>query len=246
MSGFLTTLLGAFPHLAPSPTTNQFGGTAPLNPSSGLLGLIGDAGGLIDPNDPLVGLLQLAGVIGQGYVSQQQLDWANAITDKQKRSIDIGQDPTRLSAQTQALTHPMSGALKRNVLEPVQAQLGLQGMATAPTIQQYVSEQALAPYYLQEQQMGEEAALRGLHFPFETSFNWPTFAASGGDPGTGATVTDPFTAFVDQIMSGGTGNLTNVLGGTTSGGITDPFASYLNSLTGGGINLGPAFGGFTL
>lgn len=227
---FLTTLLGAFPDLA--------SGTS----GSGILGLLNDFSGSIDPNNPLIGLLQLAGIIGQGAVSQEQLDWIQAITDKQKRSIDIGQDPTRLSTQINATTQPLSEALRRNVLEPVQEQLGLQGMATAPTIQQYVSEQALAPYYQSEQQMGEQAALEGLRFPFDARFSFPTFAASGGDPGTTtSTTTDPFASFVDQLFTPG-GSLTSALGGSTSGGITDPFTEFMNSLSGGGF---PGIGGLT-
>lgn len=168
-----------------------------MNPFDQLLqtlqGLLTSAGGLLNPGNPTAGLLQWLAAIGGAYTEAQKMDWLQGAQDLQKQSAQIGMDPTQLSHFINQLTKPMSNALITNTLNPVNAEIAQRGLATSPTMSQYISQQALAPYQLQEQQMGQQAAQFGLGLPFNLQWQYPTIAASGvfGLPPTTTTTNPP-------------------------------------------------------
>lgn len=66
--------------------------------------------------------------------------------------------PSQYSNTVNQLTQPLSQALTYSTLNPVKASLAAQGQNESAPTQQYVSQQALAPFVQQNQQLAESGA----------------------------------------------------------------------------------------
>jgi len=172
--------------------------------------------GITGSANPLVDIMALAEFINQAQIGQEQQGLMTDVIGNQKSALNTAMDPAKLSAWIKALTpkgwspdkyaqvsnqltNKLSQPFIENTLNPVNAELAAEGRNTSPTTSQYVSEQALAPYNIQEQQMGQSGAqslmqqllsLLGmgesnaefsLRTPNETPYNIPNFGFM--DPG---------------------------------------------------------------
>lgn len=85
--------------------------------------------------------------------------------DLQKQMANL--TPQQMATQIQQLERPMSAGLTAGVGNSVQAQLAERGLGTSPGIFGETLSQALAPFYLQQQQMATQAWMQKLGIPAE-------------------------------------------------------------------------------
>lgn len=102
------------------------------------------------------------GLLGMGTVSNiLQQRRANSIYDQYIRNQRVLSDPAALASRVNALTVPLSTALKQSVGNAVQADMGARGLSDAPGIFASTLAQSLAPYA----QKSQELALQGVLAP---------------------------------------------------------------------------------
>ena len=116
-----------------------------------------------NPNDLKLAQLGVAGAGETGNVLQD-------IKANQYRDFVMGllNNPQRLSAMIAKATQPLSGALTQSVENQVQGNVASRGLGQAPGIFASSESQALAPYYLQNQQEATNAIMTALGLPAGT------------------------------------------------------------------------------
>jgi hypothetical protein len=123
-------------------------------PGSSPTGAPATGGGM----DDIYGLLMaLAGRQGINAVQQPY--------QQQQQAANIGMNPALLTRRINALTQPMSQQLIKSVTRATNPGIAEAGLATSPGMSKQITAEALAPYELQEQQMGQNAAFEGLSLP---------------------------------------------------------------------------------
>lgn len=117
---------------------------------------------------PLWEKLVTGGMLGMGELGN--------ILEENKRSkyqdviMNYLKHPELMAAAINKLTQGISPALKQSVMNMVQGQMAERGLAQAPGIFAATSEQALAPYALQQQQLAQQQFLATLGIPSGQSF----------------------------------------------------------------------------
>lgn len=101
----------------------------------------------------------------------QQSQYQNL--ENQQLSKLVNTTPTQAGQQISQLTQPLSADLVSSVSNPVQAYLAERGLAQAPGIQAQTLAQALAPYQLQEQQLGLQGWQTLNQLPFYAQQPYP-------------------------------------------------------------------------
>ncbi len=164
-----------------------------------------DALNLFGGGNPLMAILQMLAVGGQAYTDQQQANFAQQFSQEQLNAMRAATNPAKLSSLINQMLIPLTATENAAIMGPVQASLAAKGLATSPGQMQVVSEQALAPYVQNEQQMAEHAVLQGLGLPLSVTPQWPSIQVGGfggggeSDPFSAALAAglDPFNAVTD-------------------------------------------------
>jgi len=153
-------------------------------------------GGLLNPDNPLAGMFQIAGMTGQGITDAQMMEWANAVQQRQTAGTDVAADPAQMMAKVQGFQQPLNRNLTANVANFVNAQLAARGMATSPGQTDYAMAQAISPFIFQNQQEAEKLAMYGTSLPMQMQpFAYPTFQTSGVASTPGGSGTTPSSVF---------------------------------------------------
>jgi hypothetical protein len=108
------------------------------------------------------GLLDLAGLGMMGGGLLQNIMAAKQQQDKLNLVKSYINDPSKLAAASAKLQQPLSQGLTTDVQRQVDANMAQRGLGSSPAIMADVSAQALAPYYLQQQQNAMNAFLQTL------------------------------------------------------------------------------------
>jgi hypothetical protein len=155
--------------------------TSPTSGPGTATGLAGLLGGATGSTNPIYDIMAILSFINEGQLTQEQMGFIKNTLNQQSSSLGTATNPNALSAWRTAttprpmgipgtesptqyadtinqLTNRLTQPFIYNTLNPVQANLAAQGQATSPTTSQYVSEQALAPYNIQEQQLAQTGA----------------------------------------------------------------------------------------
>ena len=151
---------------APLTGPYSFGSGGSPNPS----GAGGDAGGMGDILSQLAMLFA-----GKQGINTLQQPW-----NLQMDAAKTGMNPALLNQRIQAMTKPLSHQLVQSVTRATTPGIAEAGLATSPGMSQQMIGEALAPYQLQEQQLGQQAAFQGMDMPFKVGSG-----AAGGYPSAG-------------------------------------------------------------
>ena len=131
-------------------------------------GSLGTQGGLPPGGgasaSPMTGGLDelLTALAGQKGVNMYQQPW-----NLQMQAANTGMNPTLLNERIQSLTRPMNQSLIKSVTRATNPGIAEAGLATSPGMSQQITAEALAPYQVQEQQMGQNAAFEGMQPAFQ-------------------------------------------------------------------------------
>jgi len=134
--------------------SGSFGSGTPAGASVG--GAPGASGGGMD------NILSQLAMLFQGI---QGINAVKQPYQQEQQAANIGMNPGLLSARINALTKPLSSQLVKSVTRATTPGIAEAGLATSPGMSQQMIAEALAPYQLQEQQMGQNAAFQGLTLP---------------------------------------------------------------------------------
>ena len=133
----------------------------------GSLGGAGGAGGMPEWMKLLTLGTGITGTVGNvlgGNLRNQALTQQLALQQKY-----ANMSPADFSNYIQGFTRPLSGALTSGVGNVVQANMAERGLSQAPGIFSSSLAQAIAPFQLQEQQIGTNAAMQSLGLPIEAA-----------------------------------------------------------------------------
>jgi hypothetical protein len=84
----------------------------------------------------------------------------------QMQAANIGMNPAALTSRINQATRQLSPELIHSVTRATTPSIASRGLATSPGMSQQMIAEALAPYQLQEQQMGQQAVMGGMQLPF--------------------------------------------------------------------------------
>jgi hypothetical protein len=130
---------------------------APGGGSGGTPGAPGGGGGMQDILSQLAMLFE--GVQGINAVKKP---W-----DLQMDAAKTGMNPALMNQRIQAMTRPLSQQLVKSVTRATTPGIAEAGLATSPGMSQQMIAEALAPYQIQEQQMGQNAAFQSMTPAFQ-------------------------------------------------------------------------------
>jgi len=116
-------------------------------------GLAAGGGGLLSALAMLLGGTSALGATAAPYNLQMQ-------------AAKTGLNPSAMASGINQLARPLSKNLISSVSRAAAPGIEGAGLATSPGMSEYITAQALAPYELQEQQLGESAYLAGQRQPF--------------------------------------------------------------------------------
>lgn len=137
----------AFQMLGPPPSGQQQN-TPGVTPGNN--GPVGDA------------LAQLLSVFG----SSKATSATQAPYGLQMDAAEQSMNPATMNARIGAFTKPLSNQLVGSIMRSTAPNIAARGLATSPGMTQQIDAEALAPYEMQEQQLGSSNAFRS----FEPSF----------------------------------------------------------------------------
>ena len=118
-------------------------------------GAPGGSGGIMDFLYPLM----------MAYQGQKGISAVQKPFNQEQEAANIGMNPTLLMQRIKAMTQPLSQQLIKSVTRATTPEIAEAGLAQSPGMSQQITAEALAPYELQEQQMGQQAAFGGLSLP---------------------------------------------------------------------------------
>ena len=164
--------------------TGGFTGPGTMPGGGGGWNLGGLLSGVTGSTNPLYDIMALINMVNEGELTSTQSDWMNKVLGYQSSALNDVMNPATFNARVAGMTptpisDPFSPAstsaeqlgseaakaagqldprLVSSVTNPVQAQLAASGRAASPTVSQYVTQQALAPYEQQNLQTGTQMA----------------------------------------------------------------------------------------
>lgn len=117
-------------------------------------GAAGGAGGLLGQLSTLLGASGALGAEKGPFNMQMQ-------------AARTGLDPSAISGGINRLTRPLSQNLINSITRATAPGIAERGLSTSPGMSQEITAQALAPYELQEQSLGQQAFFQGQEQPFK-------------------------------------------------------------------------------
>lgn len=190
----------AFQMLGPPPSGQQQN-TPGVTPGNN--GPVGDA------------LAQLFSLFG----TQQAGSAAKAPYNLQMQAANESMNPATMNARIGAFTKPLSNQLVGSIMRSTAPNIAARGLATSPGMSQQIDAEALAPYEMQEQQLGSRNAFESLQPSFqvgsELAGSYPETNAAlykllaqfaqGGASGNSGSNSSPFAGWFGNAFSSGAG-----------------------------------------
>jgi hypothetical protein len=96
---------------------------------------------------------------------------------QQEQAAQTGLNPSAIGKGINQLTKKLSPTLINAITRDTAPSIVGRGLATSPGMSQEITAEALAPYQLQEQQLGQQAFVEGQNMPFKVGSG-----AAGGYP----------------------------------------------------------------
>ena len=131
---------------------------------------------------PIMGVMGLVNNMRQSSAINSEV---GMMEKQQKENQALFNNPALLAAKIRATETPLSKGLVDDVQQATNANLASQGATTAPYYQSYVSQRALAPYAMQEQQIAVSALMRMMGLPFDQATQLASTLASNKSDNAG-------------------------------------------------------------